>query len=421
MRKRRTFGVLAIVGAVAIPATAHATELTSVDVGATLPGPVEYAQDDPTFYEAPNPIPAGEHGDLVRWQVLESSFDRLYRIMYLSQTVAGAPTVVTGLVSVPDDIAPFGGFRKLLYGHGTTGMADSCAPSMAIDNDSAYGDYDGEFHSVSGTAGDAWVTVATDYEGVGGPGPHPFIVGVSEGRSMLDAGRAAGQIPGVYLSDTTAITGFSQGGHAALWATKLAGEWAPEQTIVGTVVGAPASDPAALASWAASQPQLSALSVGLVAGMATTYPEAQGALGQVLTPAGIALDGGVEHDPLLRSAGRHRRTVHRRRPRHGRAVRVAARGEHRRNDSDGCADADLPRRRGRTHPGGPQRGPAGPSVCRRTGRRTTRAAGRIPRQQWHHPRCAQLAQRRRRWDDDPGLQLLISRSWRGPYTSRHPR
>ncbi|HET9548044.1 MAG TPA: lipase family protein [Desertimonas sp.] len=289
MRKRRTFGVLAIVGAVAIPATAHATELTSADTGAALPGPVEYSQDDPTFYEAPNPIPAGEHGDLVRWQVLESSFDRLYRIMYLSQTVAGAPTVVTGLVSVPDDIAPFGGFRKLLYGHGTTGMADSCAPSMAIDNDSAYGDYDGEFHSVSGTAGDAWVTVATDYEGVGGPGPHPFIVGVSEGRSMLDAGRAAGQIPGVYLSDTTAITGFSQGGHAALWATKLAAEWAPEQTIVGTVVGAPASDPAALASWAASQPQLSALSVGLVAGMATTYPEAQGALGQVLTPAGIAL------------------------------------------------------------------------------------------------------------------------------------
>ena len=183
-------------------------------------------------------------------------------------------------------------------------MADTCAPSVAIDNDTAYGDYDGEFNGVSGTAGDAWVTVATDYEGLGGPGPHPFIVGVSEGRSMLDAGRAAGQIPGVYLSDTTAITGFSQGGHAALWATQLAAEWTPEQTIIGTVVGAPASDPAALASWAASQPQLSALSVGLVAGLATTYPEAQAALGQVLTPAGIELIGGVGHDPLLRSAGR---------------------------------------------------------------------------------------------------------------------
>ncbi|MDF2733321.1 MAG: secretory lipase [Desertimonas sp.] len=286
--KRRRLMVLAMVGAVAIPTAARATAPTPPEVGSADPGPVEYAQDDPTFYEAPNPMPTGEHGDLVRWQVLESSFDRLYRIMYLSQNVAGAPIVVTGLVSVPDDIAPFGGFPVLLYGHGTTGMADTCAPSVAIDNDNAFGDYDGEFNGVAGTA-NAWVTVATDYEGLGGPGPHPFIVGVSEGRGMLDAGRAAGQIPGVYLSDTTAITGFSQGGHAALWAAQLAAEWMPERTIIGTVVGAPASDPAALASWAASQPELSALSVGLVAGLATTYPEAQAALGQVLTPSGIEL------------------------------------------------------------------------------------------------------------------------------------
>ena len=76
---------------------------------------------------------------------------------------------------------------------------------------------------------------------------------------MLDAGRAARQIPGLYVGDTTAIAGFSQGGHAALWAAQLAAEWTPEQAIVGTVVGAAASEPAALASWAASQPQLSAL------------------------------------------------------------------------------------------------------------------------------------------------------------------
>jgi dienelactone hydrolase len=293
MTKRWRPGVLAIAAAVAvaIPTTALAVGPAAAGLEASTPtGPIEYAPGDPTFYEAPNPIPAGEHGDLVRWQVLESSFDRLYRIMYLSQTVAGAPTVVTGLVSVPDEVAPFGGFRVLLYGHGTTGLADICAPSVAIDNATSQGDYDGEFTSVSRTA-QGWVTVATDYEGLGGPGPHPFIVGVSEGRSMLDAGRAAGQIPAVYLGRTTAIAGFSQGGHAALWAAQLAAEWTPELTIIATAVGAPASDPAALASWAAAQPQLSALSVGLAAGMATTYPEAQAALGQVLTPAGIELIG----------------------------------------------------------------------------------------------------------------------------------
>lgn len=252
--------------------------------------PQEFAPGDPAFYEAPNPIPAGEHGDLVRWQVIESSFSHRYRIMYLSETVGGAPTVVTGLVEAPDDLAPFGGWKVLLHGHGTTGMADICSPSVAIDNDAAVGDYAAEFESIGHATNEGWVAVSTDYEGLGGPGSHPMLVGVSEGRSMLDAGRAARQLPGLYVgTGTTAIAGFSQGGHAALWATQLAGEWTPEQTIVGTVIGAAASEPAALASWAASQPQLSALSVGLVAGLATTHPDALAALGQVLTPSGLQL------------------------------------------------------------------------------------------------------------------------------------
>jgi acetyl esterase/lipase len=225
----------------------------------------------------------------VRWQVIESSFTHRYRIMYLSQTVAGAPTVVTALVEAPDDIAPFGGWKLLLHGHGSTGLADICAPSVVIDDDAAVGDYAAEFESIGHATDEGWVVVSTDYEGLGGPGSHPMLIGVSEGRSMLDAGRAARQIPGVYIGDDTALAGFSQGGHAALWAAQLAAEWTPEQRIVGTVVGSPASEPAALASWASSQPQLSALSVGLVAGLATTHPEALAALGEVLTPTGIQL------------------------------------------------------------------------------------------------------------------------------------
>jgi dienelactone hydrolase len=256
---------------------------------APTPGPVEYAIGDQAFYTAPNPIPAGEHGDLVRWQAIETSFGQSYRIMYLSQTVAGAPTVVTGLVAVSDDPPPFGGYPMLLYGHGTTGLADVCAPSVVIGDPANDAPYDSEFDALSHATSDGWVVVATDYEGLGGPGSHPMLVGVSEGRSMLDAGRAARQIPGVYIAASTAITGFSQGGHAALWATQLAPEWTPEQSIVGTVVGAPASEPAALASWATPQPDRSALSVGLAAGLAVAHPDALANLPAVLTPAGMEL------------------------------------------------------------------------------------------------------------------------------------
>jgi acetyl esterase/lipase len=281
-------GVLAVLGTMALAAEAAATAPSTSGPGSA---PVEYAPGDRTFYEEPDPIPAGAHGDLVRWQVIESSFTHRYRIMYLSETVAGTQTVVTALVEAPEDIAPFGGWRVLLYGHGTTGLADVCSPSMSLDSDVADGDFAAEFESIGNATTDGWVVVATDYEGLGGPGSHPMLVGVSEGRSMLDAGRAARQIPGVYAGPTTAITGFSQGGHAALWAAQLAAEWTPEQALVGTVVGSAASEVAALASWASSQPQLSALSVGIVAGLATAYPEAMANLGQVLTPEGIGLVG----------------------------------------------------------------------------------------------------------------------------------
>jgi predicted esterase len=279
-----------VVGLALLGATVPAVGASSMGRAAAQPsaGPVEYAPGDTAFYDVPDPIPAGEHGDLVRWQVVEASFTHRYRIMYLSETVAGTPTLVTALVEAPDDIAPFGGWKLLLYGHGSTGLADVCSPSMAVDG-LVEGDFAGEFESIGNATNEAWVVAATDYEGLGGPGSHPLLVGISEGRSMLDAGRAARQIPGLYVGDTTAVSGFSQGGHAALWATQLAAEWTPEQAIVGTVVGSAATEVPALASWAASQPQLSALTVGIVAGLATVHPEALAAIGQVLTPAGIDL------------------------------------------------------------------------------------------------------------------------------------
>ena len=142
---------------------------------------------------------------------------------------------------------PFGGLKALLYAHGSTGLDDPCSPSVVIDDGSgaAYAD---EFDSMSSAINDGWAVVATDYEGLGGPGSHPLLVGVSEARSILDAGRAARQLPVAYIGDTTALLGFSQGGHGALWATQLAAEWTPEQPIIGTVAAATPSEITALVS-----------------------------------------------------------------------------------------------------------------------------------------------------------------------------
>jgi fermentation-respiration switch protein FrsA (DUF1100 family) len=292
MIMRRRICTVAVLAAILISESALAGDGARPGrrvTAAPAPGPVEYALGDPAFYEAPDPIPAGEHGDLVRWQALDATFSRRYRIMYLSETAAGSPTVVTGLVELPDDQAPFGGFKALLYGHGSTGFDDPCSPSMVIDDESGDADYADEFDSMSGAINDGWAVVATDYEGLGGPGSHPLLVGVSEGRSMLDAGRAARQLPVAYVGDTTAAFGFSQGAHAALWATQLTAEWTPEQPIIGTVAVATPSEVASLVSWGLSQPQQEDDAVAVLAGASVSNVGAAVALTQLLTPAGTTL------------------------------------------------------------------------------------------------------------------------------------
>src|SRR3990170_4911878 len=129
---------IALSALLALPgvATAHHDTVRPTAPVETAPGgPQEYATDDATFFDAPNPLPAGDHGDLVRFQVAEDGAGgRRYRIMYLSETVGGTPAVITGLVDVPGVMPPLGGFPLILDGHGTTGMADRCAPSRMLDD-----------------------------------------------------------------------------------------------------------------------------------------------------------------------------------------------------------------------------------------------------------------------------------------------
>ncbi|QEC49933.1 hypothetical protein FSW04_21775 [Baekduia soli] len=79
------------------------------------------------------------------------------------------------------------------------------------------------------------------YEGLGTPGTHPYLVGLSEGRSTLDIVRAAHALDPRISARKVIISGHSQGGHAALFAAALAPDWTPELGVRGTVAFAPVS------------------------------------------------------------------------------------------------------------------------------------------------------------------------------------
>ena len=156
-----------------------------------------------------------------------------FRVRYRSTSVLGEPIEVTGIVAEPEGEPPTGGWPIVAFAHGTTGGADTCAPSV---NDlSGYG----AVIEVAASAG--YVVAATDYEGIGGPGEHPYLNGVSAAQSMVDSVRAAVELLDGRASTRWLAVGHSQGGHAALFAAELAPAMAPELTLLGSVAIAPAS------------------------------------------------------------------------------------------------------------------------------------------------------------------------------------
>jgi pimeloyl-ACP methyl ester carboxylesterase len=243
----------------------------------TAATPVVYSGADDGFYAVPDPLPAGKHGDLLRYQRLpDIPGGRAFRVLYLSTSVAGAPIAVSGLVAIP---AVAGSDRTVLtFAHGTTGLADRCAPSKTPATT-----FDAHVRSFLDRG---WIVAGSDFEGLGTPGLHPYLAGISEGRGTLDIVRAAGRLPDAATGPKTLIWGHSQGGHAALFAAQLAPAWTPELDVVGTVAGAPPSELPLIAAALKGGDYQGYLAMA-AGGLHAAYPKAD--LSLVLTQRGIDL------------------------------------------------------------------------------------------------------------------------------------
>lgn len=124
----------------------------------------------------------------------------------------------------------------VVWAHPELGTGQGCAPSVR-------GEAVGGLVDVDDILARGYAVLAPDYPGLGAPGAASVLLGVAEGRAILDAVRAVAQIPGVRLGGTV-LWGFSQGGHAALWAAQLAPSYAPELALTAVVVDAPVANPA---------------------------------------------------------------------------------------------------------------------------------------------------------------------------------
>jgi len=158
-----------------------------------------------------------------------------YKVIYNTTDAAGAPTIASGGFAIPNN-APCDSFALGLYCHGTSLNKDE-VPSR---NNS---------ESIVGKlfASKGFIMCCPDYLGMGdSPGLHPYVHSETEATASLDMLRAVREFlldsMGIEDNGELFITGYSQGGHAAMATHKYIEDNSllPEFNVVAS---APASGP----------------------------------------------------------------------------------------------------------------------------------------------------------------------------------
>jgi pimeloyl-ACP methyl ester carboxylesterase len=155
------------------------------------------------------------------------------RIAYASRDANGRPVLATGVVLLPPGKAPEGGWPVIGWAHGTAGVARVCAPSLMKD---LYYGWEGLFiYPLMGYA-----VVATDYAGLGTPGPHQLLWLEAQAQDVVNAIPAArAAIPS--LGAKWVAVGHSQGGATVIKVSALENR-IHDPGYLGAISMAPATD-----------------------------------------------------------------------------------------------------------------------------------------------------------------------------------
>ena len=188
--------VLATASVAAAPAGAGTTAEKPTPTTTTVLG------DNPAagaFYQPPNPLPKAKPGTIIRSEALTNApaGSLGWRILYHSTGLHGEDIAVSGMVFAPaadsaravhvDDRRHVRGREGGGWSHHRgLGPPDhgrrrpARAPSVLPDGPTLVAGLQSFLDA-------GFVVAATDYQGLGTPGVHPYLVGISEGRGTLNA------------------------------------------------------------------------------------------------------------------------------------------------------------------------------------------------------------------------------------------
>lgn len=268
--------------------------LISIALLAVAITPIATASSSASFYEPPAPLPAGAPGDVIRSEPVRINYlpgVKAWRVLYRSTTATGEPTAVSGMIITPARMRP--GAPLVGIAPGFPGMDDRCAPSRTLP-----GGASSETPLMVPLLQRGYALAITDYEGLGTPGDHRYVVGASEAHAMLDAMRAARRLPAAGIDPTAraAVSGYSQGGHAAMFTAELQPEYAPDVPLAGVAAGGLPADFNAIARFLDGG-WFSQLFSAVAVAYHAAYPEIE--LDGLLTPRGHAAVEEVRRDCLV--------------------------------------------------------------------------------------------------------------------------
>jgi hypothetical protein len=201
---------------------------------------------------------------------------------------------VSGAFFIPKGTPPPAGWQVVSVAHSTTGLNTECAPSLRSD-------LFGLAAAVETMLSYGYAVALTDYEGLGGPGIHPYLEPRTEGFNVIDAVRALHSLFPTVSPQWLAL-GHSQGGQAAWAANEVDQFYGGGLDFRGSVALAPATNVSELAYLAydgqLSLEQLAAMPLAVMAAQRTfsVVPVESLLHGEVLGLTDVLIGCGPETD-----------------------------------------------------------------------------------------------------------------------------
>src|SRR5512139_3087486 len=241
----------------------------------------------------PSPGTVVSSGPLDHRLWIPGTTEKAFFLKYVTTDPFGHRAYSTGTVFIPKGKAPAGGWPVISWAHGTSGLADACAPSrvgpLLPERDWAY---------LGTWMKQGYAIVASDYVGLGTPGLMPYLDGKTTAHNVVDMVKAGRAFAGTKLPANQRLArqwvtiGQSQGGGASIYtaryATEFGGPGLSYRGAVGTgtpayieylmTVLGPKTPPIALT------PDLTEYVAYIYAGLRYAHPEL--GIDGILTPTG---------------------------------------------------------------------------------------------------------------------------------------